>query len=510
MCGVAAAVLAMAAPAAAQRLARDSLFNRGSLEDLLQESKEQHKILVVFYVGARMSVSADRDVEKMRERTFRSPTVGLWLKWHGVLTEVNEAERPKQFAKIQGALRSTGGGRGGLMGENVDYGSPPRILIFKDGKLARVLPDPSQDGEKYRTSWRKNSENRFVSPAYLLLRLDMLMDGLGTTDPVWLAAHNHDNPPPERPPTRLLCRTDDANAPAIEDPPAPEGEPVDVLAVLEEARDARRARHLHDATGLFTWVWERGAALDPAFEAARVTLVAEEIGDLCRARKATMQRFREVFDEMSSIGLWLEWPERFAWMSLGARIGRSDDFIEVFDLLTEDIDEAPITPREERAISKELMRKNPAASPLALPKDGPGPLASALDGGALLKQAGAGGTWQALRDTRKWLAKIEATRAYAAYLKAGRDADGAVLEKALIESADDPSTRVSLVMTALAFGEARPEHLRLLDEAAARGVDRPTLRRRVTEALAAREPVVGAGGEPADAGASQGAATGKR
>jgi len=484
---VTAALFATAGPVWAQKLARDSLFNRGELEDLLQESKDRHRFLIIFYVGANMPDSAKRDVEKMRDRTFRSPTFGLWLRWHGTMTEVNQAERPKQFALIQNELRRSN--RSGFLGGvPVDWGAPPRILVFKDGRLVRILPDPTQDGEKYKGPWRgASSENRFVSPAGLLLRLDMLMDGLSSTDPVWLARHNHDNPPPEAPARKYWSLVEDANAPAIEDPGAPEGEPPDVLAVLDEARATKRARELFDATGLYTWLWERGAEVDPAFEAARVTLLPDEIGDLCSARRSARDRFGSVFDETSNRGVWVDWHERYAWMVLGARVGRTEDFIEVFDFLTDDIDEAPITPREDRAITQELTRRDPAADPWRLPRNGPRSVIAALDGGATMKQTGK--TWQELKETRRWLAGIEARRVYAAYLKAGRDAEAAEIGAALVDRDDDGPTRVSLVMTALAFGQVREDHLRLLNEAAAKGLDRPTLRRRVTEKLEGLAPL---------------------
>src|SRR5579862_8001862 len=113
------------------------------------------------------------------------------------------------------------------------------------------------------------------TPLKLLFQADFGMRCKSARDPAWGMLHERDCPEPPPPPEpEPLSNTRDDLAPIVYDP-HPE-ETIGPLDRLDEARRLVKSGDFYQATGVYTWLWERAAAIDPAFRPARLSILAQE------------------------------------------------------------------------------------------------------------------------------------------------------------------------------------------------------------------------------------------
>jgi hypothetical protein len=269
-----------------------------------------------------------------------------------------------------------------------------------------------------------------------------------------------------------------------------EGQPeraADVFRRLEVARSRAATGLIADATGYYTWLWERAAELEPSFRAARLTWLAADMRALAEQHPAARDHFRILRDRLWDRAMWWTYDEIQEWATLNAIVGEPAQTIEYFDLYLNDPAEGGIVPRSERSALKQLTELPEWTTPETVDRDAiarlerlvavaraPVPRLGAIDARAVESDERMRKQVAALRQR---LVVDEGCRAYAALLKAGRDSDAASAAAIVLGFADDAATRIALVSTAIAAGQPRPsQHLRWLDEARDKGQDHPRLR----------------------------------
>lgn len=490
--GIVAWVVALILGAGASaRMEPPSVFTTLSLDEALRESIRTRRLVIVYLRGTGAAF------DKMDETTWRSPTLRAWMLWHGIAIKVDAIEDPKNFKALNQMVQRSMRPKDSLgRPTRINYNAQrkPMILVFRDGKLARTIPDFRFQGflgefDPILSSMGLGSPGPDMNTFYpkqfqILYQLDVYMDVLRSLEPAWFAMHEQMNPmpaPPEPPPP--LHPVGDENAGAFLDPdPGPGG--IDVLSVLMDARAHVDDQALHDATGRYTWLWERTDALDPALRTVRSTLVADEIAGLASRRQGSRARFTTLRDRALERQPWWTYEDMYEWMVLCRVVGDADAMMDhLLRNAVEDAEASFMSAPEK--VAYELLT-------------GPAGPFHTVTAGTLLDWMQSQSRhlqddaprqmipdqWADLQALRRRLFLDAACRAYAAFLRAGDEARAEQAASLAVASLDDAPTRVALVATAIAAGHPRPRrHLMLLDEAAARGDthDRTSLRERLAQ-----------------------------
>jgi hypothetical protein len=340
---------------------------------------------------------------------------------------------------------------------------------------------------------------------------DTALEALKARDPIWGVEHDRLNPEPTPPPDPdPLAQVGDADAPAVADPVPLAGAPdvagqVDVYARLDDARAAVADGDLYLATGLYTWLWEKGDKADPAFRAVRRSVVADEMRRLAVKRPSARDRFLRLKGFYDERLLWTTYEGLGDWFLLNGVVGDELETVGYLDLFINDLDEGSMLPDCDRIAYRLLVGRGfwndawdlgerPAPPPTQLASDSrlKRQIIPATRRAALLVQENAGGRGlgmdardrQKIDDFRAAFAVDECARLHAACLRAGREADAWSIANTLITAHREPGARLALVAAAVAAGQVRPRHAELLEQAAAAGAPHPVLRARVAAALA--------------------------
>lgn len=431
------------------------ILHPGTLREALEESIRRHRVLIV--------VLEDMPNIPGRRHFWENELVRAWVKWHAIVVYDDEQARVLQL------VRRT-------RQEN-HYG----VALFYRGKFVRMASPRRRDEDFALFKPRPTA-----SAIGLLFGLDLTTEMYCLRDLVWSMMHDKLNPMPQPPePEPPLWLTGDENADGVADLEAPPGTVPDVLARLAEARRLAADGALADATGLYTWLWERGAEVDPAFGPVRVAMLPQEVRPIVAARPGTKARVAMLGERLAARNLWATHSEQYEALSL--TLMADDHAAAVRWLSTEllDLDMASLHSREElrvyslmaerlgnpgtpestlawaRAQHKELQRPRPSTRTLEKHK--------------------------MLQDFRRWLLVQEACAAYAAALQSGSAAAAPLAQ--LAQDVGGPEVLRALVMSALAQGQAREEHLRwLADAAGAAPLQDDPLARRVAAMLRGIDP----------------------
>lgn len=411
-------------------------------EQARQKAKRECKLFVVIAIepGTPEAAIAER-------RLLRNPTLAFFLKWHAVTVKVTGSCVSFTVYKDDEVLGSIGCMKDRLSPQiDAVIASLPAAQL--DGLRGAARPTPGAAGA--------------------LFTVDYALEKIRAVDPVWYALHERRNPPPQPPPLPPPFHLqDDGRAEVIgegEDPPADEGAGLALtLERLEAARRAARVGDLYRATGLYTWLWERAAELDPAFAAARRSFLAAEIADLAFRRDGCRERFNAIRAAHARRLLWATYDDFHEWCVLNALCGDEALTVEWFDPLINDEQEAAMLPRADKAAYELLLARESFGNPLELGDD---PVAKVRRIAAARTQPcprqADPQDWARFQSFADTLLLHEACRLHAACLTAGRDADAHAIASILLAASDTPITRRALALTALAAGHPRPEHIDLL------------------------------------------------
>lgn len=455
----------------------EPVFTTLDLEGALAESKRTKRLLVVYPRKDGAGFDA------MDARTWPHPGLRAWLGWHAVVCRVDAREDYRTYA----ALTRLSPDIAEVMSEAL-----PVVLLFREGRLERAIPHESMQNWSWMGPvtgadgqfFKPDPKVFYPKPAQLLLALQMHLDGLATTDPIWLAQHELRNPVPPEPPAALLHASDDGLGERVADPRP--GSAADVLERLRSAREAVRAGELHRATGLYTWLWERAPAFAPAAGATRAAVIVPEMRSLAGLRDASRARFEAVRSALEARQPWWSYEDRWEWTLLNTAVGDEGRVIELSDVLLADPAELPLLTADDRAALTMIVE---AAVLLAGDAGRAAPDAMAWVQRESGRIGGASGSDEPpgspVGRLRRRIVLDLACRLYADCLERS-DAQGAVeMEHAALLTAPEPEARAALLWTALLAGVADADHLAWLDLQAMRGLD-PALRDAIREAAAGK------------------------
>lgn len=459
------------------------VFDDLTLEQARQRAKDQHRLLIVYPRGR------GRAFDLMDENTWNNPTLALWMKWHAVSVVVDAAESPLTFRALQ---------RAG--GPSLPIGRFPSVLVFLGDRLFTSVPDPrfssyltkdpySGFGDPFGTA-TPIEELFYPRPTQILFQLDFTMDRLRGLETAWLARHEQMNPPPEPPEYVPMFAVADGSAPAVADP-TPD-EPIDVLQRWQTARQFVQDGLLYDATGQYTWLWERAPVLDPALSAARTVALPVDIADLVSRRPGARTRFERIRDQLGARLLWKDFEELFLWMVLNEALTEEQSTLEYLAAFTLDGEaEATMAPPEHRL----------AYTLLSSQKSWTGLLERITPDDLKWIQTQVGRLnrprprrineqdWASLQALRRRLLIHQACRLYASALARGREGVAQQAAGILLESIG-PRAGPALAATALAFGLPRQRQIPWLDAAESDGAAVAPLRRHLEAALARARPAI--------------------
>lgn len=460
---IAAAALILIAVAARAQPIPPVEFTGLSLKDAVQESIRTKKLLIVY---PRNGSAANR---LMDATTWKNPTLAAWVMWHAIAIKVDHKENPSEYALLQREV-----------GRAVPMGAFPFVLFFRDGKLAGMYPDPRFQGFLYEFGMfgPPDAEVFYPKATQLLFHLDLLMDKLRSIEPIWFMAHELANPMPEAPAYVPLWNVEDANAPAAAEPA--EGE--DIFTILRRARERVAAKEYFDATGLYTWLYERGPEVEPSLRTARPFLLAE-MADLAAKREGSKQRFMDIRAHLEARQPWWDYEELLDWMMLSAALGQSEQSALYLAAYLIDDQEATMIPAADHAGLSILESLDLESPPTRVAKDAMDRLRTrAARLRTAIRPPGkmTDEEWGDLTRLRARVLLDEACRLYAALLLRGDEGRATEVARVLLGARDDGAARLGLVMAARVAGApVRPEQRVWLREAAAMGALSPALERQL-------------------------------
>ncbi|MBY0261947.1 MAG: hypothetical protein K2Q20_06365, partial [Phycisphaerales bacterium] len=412
------------------------LFEKLSYEKARAKAQKQNRWLMV-WCAARGRLST-----MFLERNQASASLRAWIAWHAV------------------SIRETAGVPRRILDQRKKFftmpgdGDPSVLFIRNDNVEAVVVTTFSGQ----------------PTPLRVLYTASIQYDAIAGRDPVWRAMHDHMNPPPQPPDLGPPLHTiDDNHAAAISDP-AP-GERITVLDRLAEARTLVKTGDLHRATGVYTWLWERGDAFDPSFRPARLTTVASEMLALGRKRAGSMERVVHLRARSERTVLFDEPALVQDHLAITAATDDQAEVIAYLAYFSDDLDEGSITPIGHQTVYSLLARRDPdIISPAELPKNPADRLNRITRVLTRARPTGADpADWSAAQSFAKRYLVDEAARLYGAALIARKPELADQIAATLFAHADTPLARKTLVTTALALDPPHPQpiHTRWLAQAKA-------------------------------------------
>lgn len=418
-----------------------------SADEAFDKAVKSRRLLMLFFTG-----DTPENPNWPFRRAGRSVSLRAYIKWHCVA--VHTPVFPRQMKR-----------RG--------FGPCGCVYVVRDGEVEAII---------------KPTTLGMPGPLEILYQTDFAMDHIKARDPMWGMRHDEKNPAPQPPPEpEPLSNTQDEIAPMVRDPrPAENIGPLDRLA---QARASMKAGEFYQATGLYTWLWERGAAVDPAFRAAKLSALAQDIKTLIELRPEARGRFEKIRDIRTERTPWADHTQMHDWFVLNGATGNAVDTIEYLDYFINDLDESSIIPPADNAAFKLFARRSDFAAAWEQP---PATTSATARVAGLVKRLNpkfpASTLPAAAAEYRAFAAQFfidEGARLYVVCLVKGDEVAAQEIARTILAARNDAAARLALITTALAADppQARPEHLTWLDEvemaSTKDAVKRPDLRTKI-------------------------------
>lgn len=458
------------------------------LEAAKAKATRAKRLLVVFWCGDKPS-----DPGWTFCRSSNSLSLRAYVKWHCIAIQTSVL--PVQLAdQVCGILKA-------------QSQEMPAVIVMRDGAIEHVagtdIPmTPLGYGDafdpfnklcpRYRCSPVSydigcNCKQFTPGPIRVLFQTDFALERIRARDPIWAELHDRANPPPQAPPEpEPLSGTQDEFGPMVRDPRPDES--IGVLDRLAEARAAMKSGDLYRATGLYTWLWERGSEFDPAFRGARLSAVAQDIAALIALRPGARERFEKIRNIRTERMPWADHGRMHEWFVLNAATGHASDSVEYLDYFVNDLDEGTLAPPADTMAYGMLARRDNYAAAWQLPPAGVSPVSRVSAIAQRLKPKLTSAVPEEARREYEEFARQylldEGSRLYVACLVKGDETGAQEIARTMLGARNDAATRLTLITTALSAepAQVRPAMTVWLNEAEASGVGkaRPDLRTRLT------------------------------
>lgn len=385
------------------------------LQEAMREADAQGRVLVVEIAG-----NADR--RKQALVRWSSPVVRAWAVRHAVPVLLTDAATIRQLTE-----------------GDLNPGPDADPLVFRGGKQVRVFGSGLPQ-KKSRLKGPGKPGEAFVG---LALKLDWTQRGKDDAQPAALEAGA----------PKALYGEATEEAAAVTDLPA--GDLGGLIARYGRARalaQSKDADSLREATGLCTWLWERGAQTDARFVPARSLLLAPLMESLGTAHPVAPARWKAMRRALLDALDVRDHASMFDLLILSRVIGDHEENLAFIDDALNDSDAALMMPTLERA-AWELML--PACHWLpAGPVDPEARFASLDKRFGRARRLVPEGARAALDALWARLRTLELARTYVTCLARSQDEQAAA-----VIGLCPQDQRAALVVSALCAGEAREAHL---------------------------------------------------
>lgn len=472
----------VAPPSALMTTAMEStpLLQPLSVDEAVLEARKKTRLVVIFWAPGD-----PQDPAWAYARCQVNPSVRAYMTWHA--TSVASPTLPAWlWPQVCEVLKQ-------------QHEKTPAVIVLRGREIETVIGTGRAHALGLETSIDRhhqpsacgptaiNPPDQFTAkPPRVLFQTDFALERIAAKDPVWYEKHVLDNPPPAPPPEgEPICVAQDDLAMVVRDP-LPD-EHMTPLDRLDLARRLWRSGDLHSATGLYSWLWERGDVVDPAFRSAKLSAVASDIAAIALKRAGSMERFEKIRTERTKRLFWADYGGMHEWFVLSSATNDIADVVEYLDRFINDDDEGTLLPPTDAAAFNMLSRRTDFAKAWEQPKS-PVDRVRAIVG--MLGTKFPSSTLPKAREqfaafVRQYLVD-EGARLHVASLISGDDESAAEIGRIVLEARNDSAARLALIVTALAADppQARPMHLRWLDEAEANDAPkRPDLRARLLTVL---------------------------
>ena len=438
-----------------------------TLEQAKEKARRGKRLLVIFWCG-----DTPRDPGWTFCRSSNSLSLRAYIKWHCVAMQTNIL--PGVLAdQVCGILKA-------------QSQETPAVIVMRDGKIEHVagsdkaMMDLGADPFKglcprYQCSQVSrdvgcNCKQFTPGPIRVLFQTDFALDRIRARDPIWGETHDHANPPPQPPAEpEPICNTQDELGPLVRDP-SPE-ETIGALDRLAQARAAMKSGDLYLATGLYSWLWERGSVFDPSFRGARLSAVAQDIAALITLRPGARERFDKIRNIRTERAPWADHGQMHEWFVLNAATGHASDTVEYLDYFVNDADEGTLAPPADTMAYGMLARRENYAAAWQLPPAQVSPAARVAAIAQRLNPKLTSAVPEAARQEYREFARQylldEGSRLYVACLVKGDEQGAQEIARTILAARNDAPARLALITTALAADppQARPAMIAWLDEA---------------------------------------------
>jgi hypothetical protein len=454
------------------------------IEAAKEKARQAKRLLLIFWCGDKPNPNWTFC------RSSNSLSLRAYIKWHCIAIQTTILPHPlaDQVCATLKAQRQ----------------ESPAVIILRDGAIEQVVGtdvpmiDYKNDPFDFCPHYPCTDISRNVGcnckqftpgPLRVLYQTDFALDRIKARDPVWGELHDIANPPPKPPPEpEPASNTKDDLAPIVWDP-RPE-EKIGALDRLAQARALVKSGDLYQATGIYSWLWERAADFDPTFRPARMSAVAQDIAALIARHRAARERFEKIRAVRTERMPWADHGQMHDWFVLNAATGNPHESVEFLDYFISDLDEGSIIPPSDKVAFNLLSRREDFASAWQLPPASASPqarVASIIQ--RLNPRFPSTVTPEAAEEYRAFARQFlldEGGRLYVALLVKGDDVAAQEIAKSILAARNDSTARLSLISIALSADPAQPRaiHLIWLDDAEAAGSPkRPDLRTKLVLGL---------------------------
>lgn len=331
-------LLASVALAQADADAFGELFEDLTLQEALDRSIEQSRVLVV-YIDSRSIPYADPvRSEKSLASAIEDRLLRYWLRQHAVAIHLGPEHRElAERIAVAAMFRCE---RAREVQPNKDDPElrtkiawyTPAFGVFVNGELFSAVTAcrlaPWMDfGARIITPERSAGVGTLMT--WAAFELDFQLDRIAAKEPVWMGLHTLRNPPLEAEGRAQFAEVADESASRFDEELLPDRS--DVLLAIRMGRTQAEVGDRFGAAATYTWLWEEGAGRDPDFAPAIRTIVTAEV----HALAGRWDNFSKRFEDMKSAATRRLGHDSLAdfgeWIRLSAVTGDAATMLEELD-----------------------------------------------------------------------------------------------------------------------------------------------------------------------------------
>lgn len=300
--------LLLSAVAAGAQVSNDAfgaLFDDMTLEEAIDESIAQSKLLVLYVDHRAIPYAKEKRSRECLAAAKEDRLLRFWLRQHAIVLHLGPEHRDLAEKILAAARERCERANVSLQSIYEDEEDErirrqklawytPAFGIFLNGNLfsavtaCRLPPWMDSNG----VVGGGMSERLGTAMTWAVFELDFQLDRIAAKEPVWHALHELRNPPLEAEARTFFSEIEDANANRFGDELHEYAR--DVLGAIKLARTQAELGDRFGSAATYTWLWEKGANEDPDYGPAIRTLITADV-------KALVERWENYADRFSDM-----------------------------------------------------------------------------------------------------------------------------------------------------------------------------------------------------------------